>query len=574
MSMHRELGKSKLFRDALYDFTLPSPERHQITFNRAEAIARSSNYTLKDVYEISEHFWLGAIDPLVVIDVAAYSTTLIQFNLATGTLSAWAHRPEIAELCRQLLNWEVSSVLLNTSLTHSDLVSKSGHFLLTEVAHGLDTQNIETTATQLPDGGFDLHTPHPGAAKFMPCTTPVGGIPRVAVVMARLIANGKFHGVRPFFVPLNDGKGTMNQGITSRGLPDRAGTRPMGNGITTFTHVHLPATAFLGDWETTLPPRIHLLASIWRLGIGTTTLAGLAIPALRVAAHVTADFARQRQVTDSGGKTVPILSFRTTGTPIVKALGQAAVLEAFYRELRPYYAADPKTGKHTLTVDAINMRNFALDGVQNIGSPPLAGNKHCLDGSSRRARPPSRKSIDAELRGMAIAEGDVLVLCIRLATEYLLGRYALPPPRYPDSPLAKHEKGIYDEMRDILVALGSDHRSAAFNSALLPRSVPLVLAIGQRMAYEAALDAGVDSAFVRLYVSSGVLQDLAWYTESGLTTRVEAIKAEESAITEALDIMEETLDKNGCAPLLHAPILSQSAWTEWVDTLPLHRSKL
>ncbi|KAF7289009.1 Acyl-CoA dehydrogenase NM domain-like protein [Mycena indigotica] len=547
MSMHRELGKSKLFRDALSDFTLPSPERHQITFNRAEAIARSSNYTLKDVYEISEHFWLGAIDPLVVIDVAAYSTTLIQFNLATGTLSAWAHRPEIAELCRQLLNWEVS-----------------GHFLLTEVAHGLDTQNIETTATQLPDGGFDLHTPHPGAAKFMPCTTPVGGIPRVAVVMARLIANGKFHGVRPFFVPLNDGKGTMNQGITSRPLPDRAGTRPMGNGITTFTHVHLPATAFLGDWETTLPPRIHLLASIWRLGIGTTTLAGLAIPALRVAAHVTADFARQRQVTDSGGKTVPILSFRTTGTPIVKALGQAAILEALYRELRPYYAADPKTRK--AHADGRRHKYAQLRSRRIVLTDRLGARGLLLENQLM--------SLEAELRGMAIAEGDVLVLCIRLATEYLLGRYALPPPRYPDSPLAKHEKGIYDEMRDILVALGSDHRSAAFNSALLPRSVPLVLAIGQRMAYEAALEAGVHSAFVRLYVSSAVLQDLAWYTENGLTTRVEAMKAEESAITEALDIMEEMLDKNGCAPLLHAPILSQSAWTEWVDTLPLHRSKL
>lgn len=38
-------------------------------------------------------------------------------------------------------------------------------FMLTELDHGLDVRNLETTATLLPNGEFDLHTPHPGAAK-------------------------------------------------------------------------------------------------------------------------------------------------------------------------------------------------------------------------------------------------------------------------------------------------------------------------------------------------------------------------------------------------------------------------
>lgn len=37
--------------------------------------------------------------------------------------------------------------------------------MLSEVGHGLDAPNLETTATLLPDGGFDLHTPNNGAAK-------------------------------------------------------------------------------------------------------------------------------------------------------------------------------------------------------------------------------------------------------------------------------------------------------------------------------------------------------------------------------------------------------------------------
>lgn len=40
--------------------------------------------------------------------------------------------------------------------------------MLTEVGHGLDAVNLQTQATLLPDGTFDLHTPHGGAAKYCP----------------------------------------------------------------------------------------------------------------------------------------------------------------------------------------------------------------------------------------------------------------------------------------------------------------------------------------------------------------------------------------------------------------------
>jgi hypothetical protein len=41
-------------------------------------------------------------------------------------------------------------------------------FLLTEVGHGLDARNLETTATLKSDGGFELHTPRSRAAKYDP----------------------------------------------------------------------------------------------------------------------------------------------------------------------------------------------------------------------------------------------------------------------------------------------------------------------------------------------------------------------------------------------------------------------
>lgn len=48
-------------------------------------------------------------------------------------------------------------------LTHSSRL----HFLLTELGHGLDARNIETVAELIPGVGFDLHTPHDNAAKYV-----------------------------------------------------------------------------------------------------------------------------------------------------------------------------------------------------------------------------------------------------------------------------------------------------------------------------------------------------------------------------------------------------------------------
>jgi len=41
----------------------------------------------------------------------------------------------------------------------------SAQYLLTEVGHGLDASNLETTATLLDDGEFELHSPTTDAGK-------------------------------------------------------------------------------------------------------------------------------------------------------------------------------------------------------------------------------------------------------------------------------------------------------------------------------------------------------------------------------------------------------------------------
>ena len=82
---------------------------------------------------------------------------------------------------------------------------------------------------------------------------------------------------------------------------------------------------------------------------------------------------------------------------------------------------------------------------------------------------------------------------IGLAPELLLGRYAVSPPQDKTSRLAIHEQKLGDEMKGILASARDGHRGELANQLLLPRSLPYVEAIGHRMAWEAAKDAGVAS---------------------------------------------------------------------------------
>lgn len=103
-----------------------------------------------------------------------------------------------------------------------------GTFLCTEVAHGNDAAAVETTATyDRARDGFVLHTPHLGAQKFMPNTSPAGG-PKSGLVAARLLIGDTDHGVFLLLVPLTDASQAL-PGVRIRRLlyPDGQPSGPL-----------------------------------------------------------------------------------------------------------------------------------------------------------------------------------------------------------------------------------------------------------------------------------------------------------------------------------------------------------
>lgn len=104
--------------------------------------------TLNDIGRCTAKFWEVQSDPIFVYDPAVGSIIACTVNLFIGTLAPLVRK-------RPYLKAVVDDALAGKVF---------GNFLLSEVGHGLDMLNLETTATKV-EGGFILHTPNSAATK-------------------------------------------------------------------------------------------------------------------------------------------------------------------------------------------------------------------------------------------------------------------------------------------------------------------------------------------------------------------------------------------------------------------------
>ncbi|GKZ37084.1 hypothetical protein AbraIFM66950_008475 [Aspergillus brasiliensis] len=536
------LAQSPLFRPPALSLTLE--ERTRLTYERAKKICDAYGLTVKDILSLSPKFWKLHADPIAAVDGGALTLISIQYNLFVGTVALFAtSRPELQGILQRALRFDVSA-----------------QFMLTEVGHGLDARNLETTATLLPHGGFELHTPSWAAAKCMPPTTPRCRLPVIAVVFARLIVEGEDYGVRPFLVPLGDGK-EMCKGVISKALPPRTGAHPIDHSLTLFNHVVLPNSALLGSLEKPQNERDHFFSAINRVSAGTLFLSAAAIPALKVAVYNAAHFSLRRRVTGHEGKPMAVIEFRTQHLPILHTISQYHVLQAFFIEAATMFrkrGIDARVRHAIATV-------FKAVALQHFQKSIKAINDGC--GWHGHYEHNQILQSELEIRAVGTAEGDIRVLAIRLASELLIERYQLPAPRYPDSPIARHETSLFQEAKNYLRQCGGVHRSEEFNRNILPLSLPLIQAIGHRMAFEAARDANIKSKLLALYESGAVLEDSAWYTEQGGISRSAQREMEAQAADALLPELENLLQKSGGEMYSNAPMASDRLWNEFVSKL-------
>ena len=495
-------------------------------------------------------------------DMSAWVITSIHTNLCLGTLSRFADvRPDIMEICQQLLSFEVC-----------------GEYMLTEIGHGLDARNLETTATVQPDGSFRLHSPNESSSKAMPPTTPRCGMPRVAVVFARLIVQQEDRGVKPFLVHLCDSN-QMLTGITSKPLPTRPGTKPIDHAITNFNNVYLPPQSLLGPIEKAGNERLDFLQQIERVSVGTLSLSVMAIAALKVSAFIAAAYSKRRFIGDAG-QCRSILTFSTQYRPIVQTWAVGIVLDHHARwTIDRFMSESNPLLKHALATifktGAMKAPRMLSELCERLGWQGLFAHNQINE-------------LALTLQGNTIAEGDTLVLTIRkthiprssicisdsaflgLASELLGGKYTVPPPKDISTPLAQREAALFQEAKSTLDSIGGygNHRGLDFDQHILPRCRPLIEAISNRMAFEAARELDASPKVIDIFEKILVEQNIDWYLAHGLIDGPAFHRSAAKAYSEALPDMLSWFEHEEIGKYCTAPIVSDGEWSAFLRSLP------
>ncbi|TFY67211.1 hypothetical protein EVJ58_g1760 [Rhodofomes roseus] len=517
-------------------------EQVGLVYQRTLAAILTWKLSLEDVETCSQRFWDMHKDPALVLDVGCANVLACHYNLFLGTVAPLVRRrKDLTPLVERALAGDII-----------------GNFLLTEVGHGLDILNIETTATKVADG-FVLNTPHPAAAKFMPPTTPL--CPKIAVVFARLIVDNADHGIHPFLVHTSDAHG-MCPGIVSQLLPPRSGTSPLDYAITSFHHVHLPPSAFLG--ASLDVPRDHhslLQGYIWRTIVGQVSMSLVALTGMKMTAYLGVLYSLRRCVRGTGPSDVPIMSFRTQQLPLLYTTAIAHVLDAWTPAvLQQFTSADLATPirRSLAIVYKTTMCRLATQYYREVGERLGAQGTFGHNIINK---------IEMDMRGFIVAEGDLTVLSISLYSQLLRNKYALPSPKHAVSLLARHSDAVYSRCADLLGSFTEGHRDEQFNNLVLPQCQRGVLALGCAYAYGCARDAGVPEPMLELFECAAIKQDPSWYSEHGGLPESVFMLKEDHAVHSALPHIREYVDSFGVEASITAPIVSSETWESWVEGL-------
>lgn len=340
-----------------------------------------------------------------------------------------------------------------------------GTFLCTELDHGNDAAALETTATlDRETGTYVLHTPHPGARKYMPNTSPAGG-PKSAVVAARLLADGRDHGVFLLLAELADADGPR-PGVHVELLPERTGS-PVDHCLTSFDRVRLPASALLTgdhgrlgpDGSTVSGPgsrRKRFLRSIGRVTEGKLCMSAAGVGASRAALAIAVRYAGLRRISGtSAGSRVPLSAHRSHTDRLLAACATAYATTFLHRAATRAWAGhapeDRARAERLVAVtkawNTWRTRDVLVECRERCGAQGLFPANGLAE-------------LPLNVEGAITAEGDNLAVWVKAAAEHVFAHEEPRPIRATGAdPLADPEAppgpGVLRDpyvLRDLLAA--------------------------------------------------------------------------------------------------------------------------
>ncbi|KAI4599606.1 hypothetical protein KJ359_001703 [Pestalotiopsis sp. 9143b] len=124
--------------------------------------------------------------------------------------------------------------------------------------------------------------------------------------------------------------------------------------------------------------------------------------------------------------------------------------------------------------------------------------------------------------------------------------------------LAMHERGLWEEAS----------QAESFDLQVMPRCRDIIIAIGQRMAYEAAKSsADVSSDVLAVFEAQSVMADSAWYARYNNASFAELQQRESEALEKVKPQFEHIMLHCESAAWASAPIIGQDLWEEFENDL-------
>jgi acyl-CoA oxidase len=155
-------------------------------------------------------------------------------------------------------------------------------------------------------------------------------------------------------------------------------------------------------------------------------------------------------------------------------------------------------------------------------------------------------------------------------SELLGGKLKLPTCQNALTLLAQQEQGLMNDIQSRLTEVGGyrQHRSQAFNQHVLPLCRPLVEAIGHRMAYEAAQQAGISSDVLELYERLSASKPLIYLSAQSMgKARCGDPLLDEQYESTLAQIRSESLHRDPVDDYITAPIVSEEKWNDFTNGL-------
>ncbi|GLW55027.1 acyl-CoA dehydrogenase family protein [Kitasatospora phosalacinea] len=463
-----------------------------------------------------------------LLDVSTFSLLMVHYNLCFGTVVEHGDRPDLKDLVDEL-----------------DRLDSFGPYMATELGYGNNVAALRTEAVyDAASRTFVLNTPDALAQKFMSYSG-FQDVPKLAVVMARLKADGKDHGVFPFLVRISDGNG-LCEGVHAAACPEKP-VQGLDNGVTWFDHVRVPRRQLLhGDMggfaeDGTFRPssgnqRKRFLRAMSRILPGRLCVSSAAVGAGRASVYIALRYAAQRLTNAPGRNDLPVVEYRSHQLALFTALAKVYAMTLLLNHAKRAYVeqrdAVPAELNHLISITKAlstwEMTEVIATSRERCGAQGIFSANRIADYGSL-------------LQGLVTAEGDNQVLLATTAGQIIAQGAEQPPDAAPDprgkdlrdpafllGALRHREQELLRAARE---AMADDSRERTYLEAwngTMNTGLAMARLRGVRTALECftravdeAQDARVREALgllASLYGLTEVQRDAGWYLARGVLT--------------------------------------------------------